>query len=133
MAEFMEVIDNIKRMCGMCRGCAGCTLRTVDGGCLFYTADINCAPEKWNTKKFAEIEEIITDWAESHPELKYPSWKEAWKQLFPEAISGVPCPKHFIDERRFDGMCIGVECTECLEKPIPADIAEALGIKPVEV
>jgi hypothetical protein len=130
MAEFMEVIGHIKRMCGTHKkSCAGCILRTDEGWCLFSTADIGSVPEKWNTKEFAKIEKSMTDWAESHPELKYPSWKEAWKRLFPNAMS-IPCPiNHFGAD--LQTVCDG-RCEMCKSSPVTAEIAEALGIKPVE-
>lgn len=133
MAEFMEVIGHIKRMCDMRKdGCAGCILATEEGKgrCLFDTASIDCLPEEWNTKIFAEIEEIMTDWAESHPELKYPSLKETWKRLFPNATS-IPCPiNHFGAD--IQTVCDG-RCEACKSRPVTAEIAEALGIKPGEV
>ena len=52
----------------------------------------------------AEFERRVMEWAEAHPEPEYPTWVE-W----------------------FNSMG-GVDCGE----PIPADIAEKLGIKPKE-
>lgn len=124
MAEFQDVMKRAKRMCGAHSECDNCSMRDVIGniGCPFLEAYIDRA---------GQIEHIVMEWAASHPEPRYPSWQDAWNKLFPEAAGGVPCPKYFISEKQYDEMCIGNDCECCLESPIPADIAEKLGIKPI--
>ena len=76
------------------------------------------------------IEEKIMDWAAEHPELRYPSWHEAWKQLFPDG-QGSPCPTDY-GMKYEPEWCGSNDCKKCKGRPIPADIAEKLGIKPKE-
>jgi hypothetical protein len=57
------------------------------------------------------------------PELVYPTWKQYWKENFPSGAT--PCPQIFMECE-----CNG-ECDECNNRPIPADIAEKLGVKPI--
>lgn len=52
-----------------------------------------------------KIERIVMDWAEKHPEPRCPTWAEWLKMLGVEKLSDI----------------------------IPADIAEKLGVKPIEV
>ncbi len=59
-------------------------------------------------------------------ENAYPSWNEAWKQVFPKA-TWVPCPAGNFGV----GEC-AESCAECREHPIPPEIAEKLGIRPKE-
>ena len=59
-------------------------------------------------------------------ENAYPSWNEVWKQVFPKATC-VPCPVCNFGA----GECV-TSCAECRARPIPAEIAEKLGIKPKE-
>lgn len=121
MAEFVEVLRQAKRMCKA--NCEECPLS--------HTVGNICPIAVTGNDEIAEIEHIVMDWAKAHPEPRYPSWQDAWNKLFPEAVGGVPCPKHFISEKQYDEMCIGNECECCLESPIPADTAEKLGIKPI--
>lgn len=74
------------------------------------------------------IEEKIMDWAAENPEPRYPTWKEWQKVNFPNASHDIfPCS--FGAGAEFD--CDEYECCECRGRPIPADIAEKLGIKPI--
>ena len=71
-----------------------------------------------------EIERRVAQWEAAKP--KYPSWNEVWKQVFPKATC-VPCPICNFGA----GECVS-SCAECRARPIPAEIAEKLGIKPKE-
>ncbi len=120
MSEFTEIMRQAKRLCaahgGMCnmRNCPlddgeACRLLPDHGG------------EDYN-----ELERIIMGWAAEHPEPVYPSWEEGWRQLFPGAITA-PCIQ----------LCTGIKCTchdcsDCGEQPIPAEVAEKLGIKLID-
>lgn len=88
MAEFTEVMRQAKRIC------------TVHGGICSYRCcpladgkkcrlNVNLDGEDYN-----ELERIIMDWTAEHPELVYPSWEDAWKQIFPNGID-VPCPSEY--------------------------------------
>lgn len=73
-----------------------------------------------------EMEARIMQWATEHPEPRYPTWHEAWKQLFPNG-QGSPCPATY-DMKYALEQC-GETCYGCKNRPIPADIAEKLNIK----
>lgn len=81
----------------------------------------------------AELERNIMKWAAEHPEPKYPSWIEAWKQAFPDADRIPPCPRYFMSGEKFESICVLYDnCVDCKNSPIPADIAEALHVKAIE-
>ena len=126
MAEFMEVMRQARRLCaahdGMCnyRNCP------LDNGneCRL---NIDLDGEDYN-----ELERIIMDWAEEHPEPVYPSWKEAWQKLFPNACE-VPCPRKCFDEGCFPiFICAKHDCDRCKARQMDPEIAEKLGIRPKE-
>lgn len=130
MSEFKIVHRNMVRMCDAMRaednGCAPCPL---DGICAKFIT--------LSEDAIATIERVVTQWAAEHPEPVYPKWKDGWKQLFPEAdIERVFCPEIFGDKYNCD-WCQGrsyddnYSCDMCLERPMPAEIAEKLGIKQI--
>lgn len=123
MSEFTEVMRQAKRMCagggGMC-GASNCPLDNGEACRLLPDHD----GEDYN-----ELERIIMDWAAEHPEPVYPSWEESWRQLFPEAKC-TPCPynlglKYMVPD------CAHLACPDCKHRPMPAEVAEKLGIKPI--
>ena len=130
MAQFVEVMKQARRMCNMQKNtCKDCPVGTMEGRiCRLNVIEIS--------EDDVEVERIVMDWAAEHPEPVYPSWEEAWKKLFPEAdVKRVFCPEVFGDKYKCD-WCYDDDyndsCDECLDRPIPAEIAEKLGIKPKE-
>ena len=124
MAEFQEVMRQAKRLCKAQDHCYNCPINVICN-----VNDCNKRASCVAAIRDAErLERIVMDWAKKHPEPKYPSWAEAWKQLFPGG-QRTPCPgccgKKYAPE-----WCGQEECGECKNRPIPADIAEELGIKP---
>ena len=126
MSEFTETMRQAKRMCtahgSMCR-MNNCPLDNGEACRL----NVDLDGEDYN-----ELERIIMAWAAEHPEPVYPSWEEGWKQLFPEAdIRHTLCPEVFGDKYRCDWCHDVNDCDVCLERPMPAEVAEKLGIKPI--
>lgn len=130
MSEFTEIMHQAKRMCtahgSMCshRGCP------LDNG-EACRLNIDLDGEDYN-----ELERIILGWAAEHPEPVYPSWEEGWKQLFPEVdIRHTLCPEVFGDKYKcdwcLDGNDYNNNCDVCLKRPMPAEVAEKLGIKSI--
>lgn len=123
MAEFQEVCRQALRM--------GEALMAERGGKLEYfemciSKDGKTALKDGGTGATAEeIEKHVMQWAAKHPEPRYPSWNDAWKQLFPDACSA-PCPNVYFGQLS----CTG-KCDDCRGTPILADIAEKLGVKPI--
>ena len=125
MAEFAEVMKQARRLCEM-EECRKCPLYNFDAGdCMMSLNDYSGEVDV----DYAEVENIIMQWAEENPEPVYPSWTEAWKQLFPDAPY-IPCPSNF--SKKYCLNCKLTSCMECKNNPMPAEIAKKLGIKPKE-
>lgn len=129
MAEFVEVMKQKARMCKTYNSCGACEFfRHVKVG------DCDGFQERHPDK----AEKIIMEWAAEHPEPKYPSWNEAWKRLFPNSANSkskntenAPCLAYFLSDCPCYADGIRLSCAQCRKQPIPADIAEKLGIKPI--
>ena len=121
MAVRMVKGEDCQPQCGKgCDKCPAGKLRSANGVCL--------------VRRIAKVDnceeqiEGLKAWAAEHPAPKYPTWNEWQKRMFSDASEYVqPCS--YVDRSRLD--CPGV-CSICRKKPIPADIAEKLGIKPIE-
>lgn len=125
MAEFVDVVKQKARMCRVINNCTVCGLSNNNN-----SKGLNCSVLMMEHPE--EADKIIMEWAAAHPEPKYPSWDEAWKQLFPDAYyRNSPCPNCFLQKER-SMPCRYQVCTDCKSQPIPADIAEKLGVKPLE-
>lgn len=123
MAEFTEVMRQAKRMCaahgGMCNS-RNCPLDNGEACRLAADQD---------NVDYNDVERIIMAWAAEHPAPRYPTWTEWQHSMFPDAGEKMePCSFASVD--KFG--CVGLLCEECREQPIPADIAEKLGIRPIE-
>lgn len=120
MAEFQEVMRQAKRMCKDHKECETCPaskhMEPFDECPLCGGIDA------------AEVENVVMQWAAENPEPVYPNWHEAWKQLFPDG-HGSPCPAAY--DIRYEWEKCGADCKGCKDRPIPADIAEKLGVKPL--
>ena len=130
MAEFQEVCRQALRMGMAMNDKAGYLLEyaemviTAAGEVPVGDGRVAVTPDA--------LEREIMEWAAAHPEPRYPSWNETWVRLFPYAHLGdSPCPNHFLQSER-SMPCAHRACNECKSLPIPADIAEKLGIKPIE-
>lgn len=135
MAEFQEVMRQYNRMCEYMMdhnkkkgGCVECPVSS----CVTGSGDA-CTGTMY--KQSALFEKAVMVWATEHPEPAYPSWNEAWRQMFPNAVEkSPPCLRYFVNDARFHESCVfDMSCEDCRNKPMFADIAEKLGIKPVEV
>ena len=125
MAEFIEVMRQAQRMCKAYRDCSQCALywARTGGGCAFGYVSSD------GRVSFDEVERKIDAWAKKHPEPVYPTWSEWQNSIFIDGIKRIlPC--EFGSSNRFK--CKEKTCYQCINEPIPADIAEKLGIKPKE-
>lgn len=131
MAEFVEVMRQERRLCAMYH-CSRCPLNDFNG--------YNCMMCPDSTVSDTKIEEIILQWAKENPEPVYPSWTEAWEQLFPtegrnqlfKTAGDYMCPAYFGEKHR-NKQCGKITCWECKREPMHPEVAEKLGIKPKEV
>ena len=108
MAEFRFVMRQRRRMCDAAgRKCDGCALQGMDCG----IGALSSNPD--------EYEDRILQWAAEHPEPVYPTWAEY--------LVGIGVIPHEIRLETADALM-----DTHLLKPIPADIAQKLGIEPKE-
>lgn len=123
MAEFQEVMKQWRRMCDK-HQCADkqcgavaydliCPITISHNGHPCDSCFVDCSPES-----MAQVEQIVMEWATEHPEPVYPTWRE-W--LMSIGVINDVYPQGAID-------VLGN-----LKQPIPADIAEKLGIEPKNV
>lgn len=113
MAEFKEVMRQKLRMHkthfkkGASGNCESCPLLHSR-----VCGKPNC---EWDANDAAELEDVVMKWAAEHPEPKYPTFYEWFSKL------GLiqTCQQGAAVSFRFDW-----------DQPIPADVADKLGIKP---
>lgn len=128
MAEFQEVMKQAKRMCDDQCACIACPAVDQTGKCRLQVPEEEFTPMDFDLNKLPEIERIVMEWAAKNPEPRYPSWGEWWRSTFPNAGASInPCAFGSKEDVNCDA-----NCRTCINNPIPADIAEKLGIKPIE-
>lgn len=110
--SFQEVVRQWKRMCETQFECDRCP---VDGiGCCGNVSALT-QPE--------QTEKAIRSWAAEHPEPVYPTWGEFF-------VSRSMLPEKWDD---LTSAYMNVGCVpNLIHSPIPADIAQKLGIEPKE-
>lgn len=129
MAEFFEVMKQARRMCNRI-SCDNCILpRGSDEMCIWEDA-----PAMLTDEVIAKIEAKTLKWAAENSELRYPTWREWHSTNFPDFEDYItPC--NFISkesvERSMRKKCADLACHQCINLPIPADVAKKLGIQPI--
>lgn len=88
-------------MCVACGSCEKCPLDDQDCVAVYE--------EEFDAMDLNRIELVVGEWAKEHPEPKYQTWREWLSQQGIISAGG-------LREKAFE--------------PIPADIAEKLGIEP---
>ena len=108
MAEFSELVRIKKRLCIKYKssGCIGCPINGSMGN-LCGIISIS----GYSDNKFMELEEALLSWAAEHPEPVYPSYLEVFWWGHKKTWA---------------------EIKDVLASPIPADIAQKLGLQPKE-
>ena len=126
MAEFQEVMKQAKRMCGSRNGCTSCPLVNFDQALCKLCREVVA---QFSPTITSMAEDAIMSWAAKNPEPRYPTWKEWQDTNFPNNDALMqPCifeSEEYFNCKEENG------CEECMNKPIPAEIAEKLGIKPI--
>ena len=123
MAEFVEIMKQARRLCEEQQNmdcCVRCPMQGK-GGCM-VVADVE-------NIDYVEAERKIMDWAAEHPEPVYPSWYQYQETSFPGHTRWI-CPMMFGVECPSKSVTTAQVCTVCRNNPIPAEIAEKLGIEP---
>ena len=124
MSDFTQTMKDWRRMCKLYSAnfktcCDGCPLDDLVQGNRGAIYDEDFA----DVVDWEELEKRIDKWAEEHPEPQYPTWGEWF-----EAQGELTAEWRDIRAVRNGGTgVIGV-----LYQPIPAEIAEKLGIEPEE-
>ena len=111
MAEFQEVMRQITRYCNSQNGCASCELSKI--------TDDHCPSDLFADDNGANIENEVMSWAAEHPEPVYPTWGEWLMQLGVMGRTHQEMPNPYFAAAK-------------AISPIPADIAQKLGIEPKE-
>ena len=119
MAEFVETMRKLRELCNKRKNCEGCIMMND----ITRESMVCGASFAMPSLPVEEVERRVAQWEAE--KSKYPSWAQAWKQLFPDAIP--PCPA-----KNFGVNGCDYHCDECRARPIPAEIAEKLGIRPKE-
>ena len=114
MAEFQYVMKQWRRFCKSHNNCGECEF---DGKGICGEAHLTDIP-------YADIELRIMAWAAEHPEPVYPTWGE-WLER-----QGVVTLYYSLRYEE-DGTSYYTPM-DTIRKPIPADIAQKLGIEPKE-
>ena len=136
MAEFVEVMRQLKRLCKECSklgaegwGCDECPLERYNSdlgrdGCDYVSV------ASGDDDNLVKVEQIIMNWAAKHP-TRYPTWREWQEHIFPDySLRISPCI--FGNANELALTCGSTTCNGCADRPIPAKIAEKLGIEPIE-
>lgn len=118
--------DNLEENDEPCASCKG-TANTLEESGARRDYFERCGDEK----RYKEVEERIMQWATAHPAPVYPNWNEWYRKNFPDAYRDGKriCPAIFGCKKNCDSE---TDCDKCRDRPIPADIAAKLGIKPKE-
>lgn len=115
MSDFVQTMKDWRRMCNTMdtlygdKCCDVCSL----GGC-------NAVYEQDGTEDYAEIERKVMEWAKENPEPVYPSWVD-W--LSDQGV--LVCDESYPNMRYWYAIN-----KKKIEQPIPADIAQKLGLEP---
>lgn len=129
MAEFKEVMEQRSRMCkhylSTDISCENCPLDKARKNTMFQCF-------RYVAEYYQEAENVIMEWAVEHPEPQYPTWTE-WlsKQGFVELKAG-QFVKQTENEYVYECKTVAI-LTDKAAVPIPADIAEKLGVEQREV
>ena len=119
-----EVLVKWQRMCDkhVCPECGKPKLSDICPIILERSTHFSCddCVTEMSLESLAEVEEIVMRWAKDHPEPVYPTWKEYLLDI--GVIPDDAVPPDYVQEL----------IVMCVDKPIPADIAQKLGLKAKE-
>lgn len=113
MTDFVQTMKNWSRMCLSFKSCNDCPMMDADGWTY-----ILCSEGGISSVRPEVAEKVIVKWATEHPAPVYPTWAE-WlyeQGLMTDVIDGKG----------------GNFLYNLASEPIPADIAQKLGIEPKE-
>lgn len=98
-------------MCVACGSCEKCPLDDQDCVAVYE--------EEFDAMDLNRIEWVVSDWAKEHPEPHYPTWRDWLETQYMQTRKALECGYEPLN-------------SWMNKTPIPADIAEKLGIEPKE-
>lgn len=122
MSDFVQTMKDWRRMCEHCE-------RNEKIGCV---VNGNVCAGFFNMKDDIDpevVEANVTAWAAEHPEPVYPTWFE-WLEQIKVAGRAYELEPYFTGNK--EGYLKTAAFTPKAFEPIPADIAQKLGIEPKE-
>ena len=124
MSDFVQTMKDWRRMCATYSTCdddccKGCPVLDYDNGC----GEIY----EMGAADWKKYENAIAKWAAEHPEPKYPTWIE-WLEEIGVAGRLPSVEPVFTENQEFYLRKLGF--TPKAHIPIPADLAEKLGLEP---
>ena len=123
MAEFVDVLRQFDRMCKANAGCFNCPLHEPDG------VSDRCSIGAF-VNDSERIEREVMKWAEDHP-VVYPTWKE-WLKSMGVVIEQEVGTTRELPDGSFYETDKEIYTFVNWDKPIPADVAQRLGVEPKE-
>lgn len=121
MSDFVQTMKDWRRMCDAHINCSHCPLEHC----------ISPANFKWD-EDFYRLERIVDEWADEHPEPKYPTWFGWLEREGILTLETMPCQSNPTQTSTQQSYMAILRGTQKMYKPIPADTAEKLGIEPEE-
>ena len=118
----MEICDFLKSWKRMCKamtemnGCEDCQI-------VRNTHSARCGDMPCEMNDVESIVREVEKWAAEHPEPAYPTWEEWLREM--DVVESV---QSYLSNQK-----ILTILTNNVKNPIPADIAQKLGIEPKEV
>lgn len=123
MADFVQTMKDWQRMCNASKSCNDCPMHKEDGW-----AYVLCSEGGIASARPEVAEKVIVKWAVEHP-VVYPTWFEVLERFgVVGSINGEP----YYDSMDREIYLKQPAFTAKAFDPIPADIAEKLGIEPKE-
>ena len=125
--EFVQMMKDWRRMCAKMgekdeyTACDRCRLQDYGCPAIYETGE---------ETDWAHVESVVAKWAEENPEPQYPTWEE-W--LVANGVMESDIVRLNGDYRfYYNGKPVKNIPSPKMFDPIPADIAEKLGIEPKE-
>ena len=123
MAEFKEVCKQWRRMCDEIQHCSAENIECCALKCVLGNNPVCGELTDATDKDLENAETVIMKWAKENPEPVYPTWSE-W--LYEQGVLG---DKYVCSVPELIASNVA---TDNADDPIPADIAQKLGLQPKE-
>lgn len=126
MADFTIVMHEMQRMCDAFTNADECQ------HCPLVHNPVCGTPSDMTDEEIRKAEAAIMAWAAEHPEPQYPTWFGWLESEGILILETVPCQSKPTSTSTQQSYVAVLRGTPKMYRPIPADIAEKLGIEPKE-